>query len=190
LSNVFSGRFTLKFPKEEYGFMAGYRGVPVPNEKTCVGCGSCSMVCPAEAISLDDRPKENKRLITWLYDRCILCGLCSSECPQPVAGVKMSENYCLADYTAKKMNKTLELELILCIKCGSSLGSKKQIYNTFKQIGPARAFVNPNMILIRQDEEIAVQPEARKRTEATRADIFNYLCPVCRHQAYNTQGEL
>jgi ferredoxin len=47
-----------------------------PDKTICVSCGSCSRVCPREAISV------------WRgcyavvdADKCVGCGLCSRHCP-------------------------------------------------------------------------------------------------------------
>lgn len=40
----------------------------------CIGCGTCSQVCPNEAIRADLRDRINRQL-------CRSCGVCSNECP-------------------------------------------------------------------------------------------------------------
>lgn len=49
---------------------------PIQIEDTCLGCGQCSEICPAEAIQLD------KKKIAFDYDRCIRCYCCQEICPQ------------------------------------------------------------------------------------------------------------
>jgi ferredoxin len=44
------------------------------DEDACTGCGACSEVCPAEAISVDDTAKVDSEL-------CTECGACVEECP-------------------------------------------------------------------------------------------------------------
>ena len=47
------------------------------DETACVGCGQCSTVCPAKAIS--GEPRQPYRIDA---QRCITCGSCRSKCPR------------------------------------------------------------------------------------------------------------
>jgi uncharacterized protein (DUF362 family)/ferredoxin len=49
---------------------------PVQERDTCVGCGQCAEICPAEAIEL------GQRKIDFDYDRCIRCYCCQEVCPR------------------------------------------------------------------------------------------------------------
>ena len=42
---------------------------------TCIGCGGCVGMCPANAIALDD----DKAVID--QDKCVKCGQCKDACP-------------------------------------------------------------------------------------------------------------
>ncbi|MBS3782359.1 MAG: glycyl-radical enzyme activating protein [Candidatus Thermoplasmatota archaeon] len=44
-------------------------------ETKCIGCGSCLVVCPQDAV------KEKNEVVTLDRDKCDLCGKCASECP-------------------------------------------------------------------------------------------------------------
>ncbi len=41
----------------------------------CDGCGTCTDVCPVDAIKVNDKAKIDN-------DECIDCGACVDECPQ------------------------------------------------------------------------------------------------------------
>jgi NAD-dependent dihydropyrimidine dehydrogenase PreA subunit len=45
------------------------------DESKCTGCGICTGVCPAEALTVAD----GKVVVS---DNCIECGLCVAECSQ------------------------------------------------------------------------------------------------------------
>jgi pyruvate formate lyase activating enzyme len=45
------------------------------NQKKCIGCGACTSVCPANAISM----KNGVAIIN--EKKCIGCGACASVCP-------------------------------------------------------------------------------------------------------------
>jgi ferredoxin len=49
----------------------------VNEEEKCVNCGACISVCPAGAISFDD-----KRSITLDKEKCHRCGVCVEVCPR------------------------------------------------------------------------------------------------------------
>jgi len=49
----------------------------VNEEEKCVNCGACISVCPAGAISFDD-----KRTIKLDREKCHRCGVCVEVCPR------------------------------------------------------------------------------------------------------------
>jgi ferredoxin len=53
---------------------------PLQQEETCIGCGQCSQICPADALQIDGRRAE------FDYDRCIRCYCCQEVCPQDAIG--------------------------------------------------------------------------------------------------------
>ena len=55
---------------------------PVHEENSCVGCGQCAQICPADAIKIGS----NK--ITFDYSQCIRCYCCQELCPQDSIGFK------------------------------------------------------------------------------------------------------
>jgi len=48
------------------------------DKEKCIGCGDCLMVCPVDAITLDE--KEKKASID--QDACIECFSCQEMCEQ------------------------------------------------------------------------------------------------------------
>ena len=41
----------------------------------CTGCGTCTEVCPVEAITVNDKAKVDE-------ETCVDCGTCVEECPE------------------------------------------------------------------------------------------------------------
>jgi ferredoxin len=53
------------------------------NESSCRGCGRCELVCPEEAIRID-------QVAVVDTNRCRGCGLCVSECPLGAITLKVA----------------------------------------------------------------------------------------------------
>lgn len=45
------------------------------NKDVCIGCGTCTGVCPVEAITMQDGKAEINQ------ETCIHCGTCAGVCP-------------------------------------------------------------------------------------------------------------
>ncbi len=58
------------------------------NEETCIGCGACVSVCPANPNVYEMQDKEaGKKCVVKNKDACIDCGACVTTCP--VQAIKM-----------------------------------------------------------------------------------------------------
>ncbi|MGM0568383.1 MAG: 4Fe-4S dicluster domain-containing protein [Elusimicrobiota bacterium] len=188
LKAVFSKRYTSRFPREKSPAAEGFRGKPIPDDKWCIGCEACMEACPSDAITIEDKIREKKRIIVRHYDRCNYCAQCEQKCPQPEPGVKLSPEYDFPSYSIQDMKAYQEFELIVCEKCSTPLGSRDQLLATAKRMGPALASSSPDMLIIRQKEIKKPLPPSSSRKEDTRADIFTFLCPVCRHEVYRKEA--
>ncbi len=47
------------------------------NEKRCTHCGACVVICPADALIVQDKT----RYIDFYDEKCIACELCLQACP-------------------------------------------------------------------------------------------------------------
>lgn len=71
---VAARKFGNLHPVETTGFQ------PVLNTVTCIGCGKCKKVCPAEAITME---KVNGKVVPLIDEAiCLGCGLCVRACPK------------------------------------------------------------------------------------------------------------
>ncbi len=62
----------------------GLRGRLAYDYETCIGCGMCEKVCPANAIELypvQAGEKKSKRIVMYL-SRCTYCAECVDICPK------------------------------------------------------------------------------------------------------------
>jgi pyruvate ferredoxin oxidoreductase delta subunit len=70
--------------KNKTGGWRTYR--PETDLNICIGCGTCSRVCPEGIITMETN-KEGKQKPSTNYDFCKGCGVCAAECP--VKAIKM-----------------------------------------------------------------------------------------------------
>lgn len=86
----FKKKFTVQFPEEQTPISPRFRGLLAlrryPNgEERCIACKLCEAVCPALAITIEAKPREDGTRRTTRYDidmfKCINCGLCEESCP-------------------------------------------------------------------------------------------------------------
>jgi uncharacterized protein (DUF362 family)/NAD-dependent dihydropyrimidine dehydrogenase PreA subunit len=57
------------------------RPSPVFSPEICLGCGECSRLCPAGAITVDSKPHAN-------MEQCIRCFCCQELCPQKAVTIR------------------------------------------------------------------------------------------------------
>lgn len=58
---------------------------PQVERQVCIGCSTCSKICPEGCIEMEDsKPEIN-------YDYCKGCGLCIKECP--VKAINKAKDY-------------------------------------------------------------------------------------------------
>jgi formate hydrogenlyase subunit 6/NADH:ubiquinone oxidoreductase subunit I len=88
--NFLSRPITILYPKEKVPIPEAFRGRVAITDEKCIGCSRCSLVCPAQAITMIDGPRDvefrgkvmsrKKRPQVKLY-KCIRCALCERHCP-------------------------------------------------------------------------------------------------------------
>lgn len=180
---VFSPRYTTRFPAEPCVVPESYRGKPEFDIDACVGCGACVNVCPTLALTMEDDTDKDvpTRTITQQADACIFCGNCQDNCINE-KGIKLSQQWDLANLDRDSMRETFDFELQLCQKCGAVAGTKKHFVWLCDKLGPL-AYTNPSLLLARNETleaivEVGADGEPNRDVQA--ADYMRILCPECK----------
>jgi len=182
ITAVFSPRFTSRFPAEPCVVPERYRGKPEFDLDDCIGCGACVNVCPTNALTQIDETQANPpaRKITLQADACIFCGNCSDNCTTET-GIKLSNEWDLANMDRATMTETHEFELQLCEKCGAIIGTKKHLVWLYERLGPL-AYTNPSLLIAKSGELLTkpqdIQPQPDRTIETS--DFMRILCPKCK----------
>ena len=142
---VLFGPYTSKFPAEMPVVPERYRGKPYYDEKECVGCGSCALVCPAKAITMEESAETGKRTMTCRYDVCIFCGTCQANCITE-KGITLSHEFELSALDRTGMQEQVEKDLLVCETCDQIIGAVDHIRWVARRLGPL-AFGNPLLML-------------------------------------------
>jgi NADH-quinone oxidoreductase subunit I len=89
-SHFFAKKITVQYPEETTPKSYRFRGLHAlrryPNgEERCIACKLCESVCPALAITINMKQREDGSRRTTLYEidlfKCIYCGFCEESCP-------------------------------------------------------------------------------------------------------------
>lgn len=70
---------TVKYPFGDLELPEGYRGTIEFDPDKCIGCGLCIRDCPAEALELNKKSREEYTLL-YYPARCAYCGQCEDSC--------------------------------------------------------------------------------------------------------------
>jgi len=88
--HLFARKITIQYPEETTPKSYRFRGLHAlrryPNgEERCIACKLCESVCPALAITINMKEREDGSRRTTLYEidlfKCIYCGFCEESCP-------------------------------------------------------------------------------------------------------------
>ena len=87
---MFKPKATVNYPYEKGPISSRFRGEHAlrryPNgEERCIACKLCEAACPAQAITIEAKPRSDGSRRTMRYDidmvKCIYCGFCQEACP-------------------------------------------------------------------------------------------------------------
>lgn len=88
--HFFARKITVQYPEEKTPQSHRFRGLHAlrryPNgEERCIACKLCEAVCPALAITIESKQRDDGSRRTTRYDidltKCIFCGFCEEACP-------------------------------------------------------------------------------------------------------------
>jgi len=87
---LFKKKITIRYPEEKTPLSPRFRGRHAlrrydNGEERCIACKLCEAVCPANAITIEAKEREDGSRRTVQYDidmfKCIYCGFCEEACP-------------------------------------------------------------------------------------------------------------
>lgn len=181
LRSLFSAPFTSKFPAKPHQPAQGFRGFPEYHEEFCVGCGTCAQVCPTNAIEVFNDLTKRKRTLRVDYTSCAQCGQCEEKCITG-KGIQLSQKFDLsvADLKDDAVYNSVEKSLAICEACGAIVACYDHLRFVKERLG-AKAYANPNLLLITQQNFSEIPPSSIK-DRLRREDYVKILCPKCRHK--------
>lgn len=89
-NHFFGRKITIMYPEEKIPKSVRFRGLHAlmkyeNGEERCIGCKLCEIICPAKAITIETKEREDgsRRTIKYEIDlfKCIFCGYCEEACP-------------------------------------------------------------------------------------------------------------
>ena len=111
----FKPKVTINYPFEKGALSSRFRGEHAlrryeSGEERCIACKLCEAVCPAQAITIESKERDDGSRKTVRYDidmlKCIYCGLCEESCP--VDAIVQGPNFEFATETREELYYTKE----------------------------------------------------------------------------------
>ena len=110
VKEIFRSKKTINYPFEKGKISPRFRGEHAlrryPNgEERCIACKLCEAICPAQAITIESKIRDDGNRKTTRYDidmlKCIYCGLCQESCP--VEAIVQGPNFEFATETREEL---------------------------------------------------------------------------------------
>jgi len=100
-----------------------YRTFPKIISNRCIGCGSCSNVCPTNAIEITQY--EDYKIVRIFYGRCIQCFMCVDTCPENA--IIPREDYDIITDNIDNLYYEVCLKMVKCELCGKYFTTKRSL---------------------------------------------------------------
>jgi formate hydrogenlyase subunit 6/NADH:ubiquinone oxidoreductase subunit I len=176
--------YTSGFPAKPHIPFENFRGRPVVDDENCVGCETCTNVCPPKAITFTDDRERCIRIIKRDYCKCIFCGQCQEHCITG-KGVRLSDKiFDLATFDRSSNTDIQEKDLVICRNCGAVITTKEHLWFMHRKLGP-KAFssvINLNLLNLRLKLATVEDTNVEITDGLKRKDMFNIICPNCLRQ--------
>ena len=188
---LIKGPYTSKFPKVMHEAHPNFRGQPEYNDEKCVGCLACVQVCPAEALSYEDKTgaEDPKRTLIHHTDTCIFCGQCEIACIADNEGIKLSNEWELSFFDRKESSESIDKDLQLCEVCGDVITCKDHLKWISEKIGEL-TYSNPTLYLSRlKSLGIVDENLISAMKDYGRSDRTKIICARCRRETTLTTKE-
>ena len=183
VTSLLSAPYTTKFPKKSHTPFEGFRGKPEVNDEKCVGCLTCSNVCPSYAITVEDDKERRIRKITRNYGKCIFCGQCQRYCITGEGVILSDKIFDLSTFDKNDENvvEIQEKELLLCENCGAVITTKEHVLFLHRKLGPKAYASLLDLNALNEELKLAIPEETKTEVAESlrRKDSFNILCPNC-----------
>ena len=179
--SLVSPAYTSSFPKKAHTPFENFRGKPEVNDQECVGCETCSHVCPPGAISISDNRATGKREITRDFGKCIFCGMCEQHCITGKGVVLSDKIFDLAVFERNTIIEKQEKDLVVCKHCQAIITTEEHLHYLHKKLGPKAYASTLNLNLLNEKLKLAPREETdvEIRDGLKRKDMFNIICPNC-----------
>jgi len=120
-----AGEATAKYPFAPFPVAPDFRGKPELNAEQCIACGTCTVACPPNALTMATDTKEGTR--TWLLDlgRCIFCGRCEEVCP--TRAIFLTQEFELAVASKSDFLQKATFRLAACTCCNQYFAPEKEV---------------------------------------------------------------
>ena len=115
IKETFKAKKTINYPFEKGSLGTRSRGEHAlrryaNGEERCIACKLCEAVCPAQAITIESKERDDGSRKTVRYDidmlKCIYCGLCEESCP--VDAIVQGPNFEFATESREELYYTKE----------------------------------------------------------------------------------
>lgn len=184
VSSLLSAPYTTKFPHKEHIPFEGFRGKPEVNDEKCVGCLTCSNVCPSYAIRVEDDREKGIRHIIRDYGKCIFCGQCQAYCITGEGIILSDKVYDLSGFDRKQIVEEQEKDLLICENCGAIITTREHLWFLHRKLGPKGYSSLLNLEALNENLRLADKEDTKTTIKEgmQRKDSFKILCPNCLHQ--------